>query len=374
MARERSAIHQVPVKGATLELQAMKETDIPDAQLREMLDLLDAAFDGWPEFRADIEPLEHLRWKMQSPGFEYGAILGHIDGRLVSMRTLARWEFRVRGVDREMIDAADSSVLPELQGRGIDTAADELARELFPSEVAFDNSPDRERVRLRGTPLGNRVRRLLKPLRPWTFARGVRSEGSRLPAPVIAGATATLSRWSQLRYRGPRAAGAEIRVAELGGFDERFDTLWETAARPYELIGVRSSAFLAWRYDPRGSDYRILGALDARDRLLGYAVTTIHGGRGYIADMLALPSRRDVAARLVEVAVDGFRQREASAATCWVPLVHPYYRVLRSSGFTDPRKDGNIYYRTGTRPREELAFLANPKARLHVMHGDTDVV
>lgn len=53
--------------GAELRLEAVHARDLGDDEIRAMVAVLDSAFDVWPEFRSDIDPVQHLRWKISSP-------------------------------------------------------------------------------------------------------------------------------------------------------------------------------------------------------------------------------------------------------------------------------------------------------------------
>jgi hypothetical protein len=166
-------------------------------------------------------------------------------------------------------------------------------------------------------------------------------------------------------------------VRSVETFDERVDALCEEAARPFDFMLKRDREFLTWRYDRRGGDFTIEIAEDAGE-LAGYAVlcTDIERERGYIADILALPDRDDVAQALVTDALAWGRRAGLKTLVCWLPERHPYRHVLDGSGFVLRRLKTTMGYRApGTAmPAEELKFLAAPDARIHFMLGDTDTV
>ena len=109
----------------------------------------------------------------------------------------------------------------------------------------------------------------------------------------------------------------------------------------------RDAAYLNWRYcDPRAGAFRITGAFD-REALLGYVVTKIEGSRGYIADLLALPGRTDIARSLVEEALRSFRESNVAAVRCGMTRRHPYYRLLRRYGFLDSRRSFTWHVASG---------------------------
>jgi hypothetical protein len=66
------------------------------------------------------------------------------------------------------------------------------------------------------------------------------------------------------------------RLTVLDGPDARFDELWERARSEYDVIGVRSSALLRWRY-PRGSLAALVRSSD--DTLMAYALFELDASR-----------------------------------------------------------------------------------------------
>ncbi|MBN2216893.1 MAG: hypothetical protein JW719_05920 [Pirellulales bacterium] len=79
----------------------------------------------------------------------------------------------------------------------------------------------------------------------------------------------------------------EHRVEVTDVFDERFDHLWQRAARQFPIIGRRTADYLNWRFrDAPHTVYRTLCLGDRNDRLLAYLVYTCHDDVAYIADFL----------------------------------------------------------------------------------------
>ena len=110
-----------------------------------------------------------------------------------------------------------------------------------------------------------------------------------------------------------------------------------------------------------------------RGELIGYAVVRTAGDRAYLADLLALPDRRDAVEALARDAVEVARGSGAAVIDCWLPRRHPYRAALQGLGFID-RGDAGVSYHPVQASDEVLAPLADPGARLHYTLGDTDLV
>lgn len=95
-------------------------------------------------------------------------------------------------------------------------------------------------------------------------------------------------------------ASKEKRIKDMFGysietpdiFDERFDVLWEKASKQFNIIGVRSSKFLNWKYKQSYflHDYKIFCISDNKKELIGYVVYSIKDNICLVSDMLFLPS------------------------------------------------------------------------------------
>jgi hypothetical protein len=113
------------------------------------------------------------------------------------------------------------------------------------------------------------------------------------------------------------------------------------------------------------------------DRLLGYAVLTLDadGRRAYVADVLCLPGRIDAARALVREALVRARRAGAREALCRLPERHVYRAVLNDAGFIlKRRKDDTAFRWTGGVPEEDVLFLLEKDAAIHITYGDTDMV
>jgi hypothetical protein len=157
-------------------------------------------------------------------------------------------------------------------------------------------------------------------------------------------------------------------------FDESLDEFWQQAHRSFDFIPARTMEYLNWRYcDPR-SGYFTAEVAEEGGRIVGYAVSSTSNGRGYLADVLALPEREDVVAALVERAVAGFAARDIGIVLCWIPAQHPYRAVLARMGFEQAKRPVRMMYRPLQATPVELAFLGESQATMHFMIGDTDLV
>ena len=154
-----------------------------------------------------------------------------------------------------------------------------------------------------------------------------------------------------------------------GGFDERFDRLWDQVRTLYPAICLRDTRTLDWRYrrHPLGG-YQTLTVADGT-RLRGYAVvlTSARGKRRWakLVDLLTLPGDTEAADSLVAGALRHLR-------SC---------RAERVEVFTCDARSTGLYGSLGFSPRltkterpQPLLVRALPEAAqgIYVTQGDGD--
>jgi hypothetical protein len=330
----------VTIGGVTV--RPFEAQDIPAA-----LQLLDAVFGGWPG-RAGVDPEAHLRWKLAShPRAHEVQFVAEADGRLAGTHFCLVHPVLVRGTRQTATTGADSAVHPDFQGRHI-----------YPQmrEVRFAAFSERFDLRYsRGSHAAvNRARD--------------RSGEARIGNDVEV---------VELRTTGVRAAvrrahGGRVPVFMPEQFTPAAEALFEAAAPEFDFIVERTVPWLNWRYaDARGGPAMILVAGD-EGAWRAYAVLRLHGNRATLSDLLALPGD-DAALASVLAHVRRFaRERAVRIVRGWMPHQHPYREQVLRAGFRPSGQTIDLRYAASRIAPEEIAFLGDERARIHIMLGDTD--
>jgi hypothetical protein len=110
----------------------------------------------------------------------------------------------------------------------------------------------------------------------------------------------------------------DTKAEVLKGFDESFDTLFESIAAAVPCVPEKDAAFLRWRYGPGSpqSPVTVLGVRSGKT-LLGYAVLWVSRGQnGHVLDLATLPRRREVSLALLREAVCHFRRVGVHSIRC----------------------------------------------------------
>lgn len=359
--------------------------------------VLAATFERWPKAEIAVDPVDHLRWKLSNHlDVRHHHVVAELDGRIVGTQAVLVQPIKVNGRVLLSSQGFDVAVHPRYQSMGVRSRMNAFSlpdwdeswdmhyslESGHPAEARIDEKnwdpaePRAQRQNLLDQRyFANQVEALVHPLRSLFAKSGRDLRLSDSPADLIRGISLSgLALFGRLRtaVAPPQAAGWTIRRVDQ--FDERFARFWEEASAPFAFILERTQAYLNWRYaDPRAGSFTILIA-EADERILGYTVLQCSYGRGYIADLLALPSQPDVAESLVRSALARFREAAVSSVECWSPRHHPYRQGLRRAGFLCKRRDISLRAQPELRTPERLELLDDPLAAVHVAIGDTDMV
>jgi hypothetical protein len=327
------------------------------------LDVLRAAFAGWPKIQISVPPLEHLRWKISSPfgGARY-TLAAELDGRIVGWHSYIFQQVVVEGCLLRGRQGTDSSVHPDYQRSRIKTEMRHLTMDNPRRDHQFtlglaSGHPAMKRIQQRW---GRRARRYLANSIESLTLRG----GNALDQ-----ARTLLARW-----RAAPQPPESVSIHQIASFDERVDSLWEAASPQFQVIVERRQHYLNWRYaDPRAGNFRIMVA-EEHGAIAGYIVTSSSRVRGFIADILVMPGRLDVVDMLVRHAVDNLQRPEIRDIECWTPRHHPYRRVLRARGFVHKRRTVPLACRVSQGANARMTCGDDPNAAVHITMGDTDIV
>jgi hypothetical protein len=312
-----------------------------------LADLLQATFDVWPKIATSVSAQEHMLWKLSSdPESKRFQVLAAAGNKIVGCRLFFFNWFRIQGQRLCCRQGFDLAIHPDYQGQGILNDMWFFARKHFDDQNDFNFGIGAHpaalhmRVAQGNIKIENKVQVLVHPL----------------DAPP------------------PDRTPADFDVRIVSSFDGRADALFEETSRQFDFVRERSAAFLNWRHaDPRSGSFTIMCA-EHEGVLLGYIVLSTFGETGIIADVLALPGRLDVVEGLIQEGLVHFAALGMSSVDCWMPTAHVYRPVLVQSGFTHKKRVIPLSYRYLRAPASQLEFLTNPRAKVHIMANDTDLV
>jgi len=342
----------------------------------QILEVLVAAFDGWPLVPISVDPVDHLRWKQYSvDGLPNLTVVAEIDSRIASVRLDMARAVEINGNRRLMVLNANSGTHPDFRGRGIyqTLRQHEVAshRDIADMSLGWTFNPvmrhiaenDEKRHAMR-----NKV--LVKVLDIRRMAQNSRGSSGGLKSSALVRVAAFKAADFARRLR-PRAAEPSFdgEIRRVDEFDGCFDELWRRAGN-FDFVSDRSSAYLNWRYmDERGGQHTVFAAYQD-DEVLGYIALLDNEGRGQILDLFTLPNRNDVALKLIQRGVDFFGDAGSYVVECRMAAGNRYESCLIRMGFLDTRRPSNFHYQNERLTTREVETLEGKDSILHLMGGD----
>lgn len=316
-----------------------------------ILRVLQRTYDRWPAIDTSVAPIDHLRWKIhadQVPPLMHSVI--ESDGRIVGTVLSLRQSFKIGGAVLNGRQGTDIAVDPDYQGQGVARLLMEMGTREVPLHYEFELH------------VGSRSRHpAMSSVRSQVYAASTALAQVEVLVAPLAGSLPSAG------------TGPAWSIADAAEFDHRIGPFFEAASAPFDLIVVRTMDYLNWRFaDPRGGRFRIRLA-EKDGRLLGYSVLSSMRREGYIADLLALPGRVDVAESLLHDALTIFREAGLQSGRCWAPHGHPYEDAFRAAGFIERKRGRHVTYRA-FRHLDAVRALSEPDARVHLTIGDSDSV
>jgi hypothetical protein len=351
---------------------------------REIVRLLEQAFEEWPRLDMVGSSLDYWRWKHLDNPLGVGTlVLGTSgDGIIGCIHTLPQkfkiWDRVIRGGQ-----GVDAGVNPGVRRRGIfrklaDSRLDFLGKGTHLFDWVIPGNPVvikifsesyspfphsiRNLVRIQDI---NRQLRMIPMKNPWLMKLGFH-------------VVKHISDFTSVSWRHKPIRG-EVKVSEVNYFDDNIDVFWEEIEDHHDFIVERRRDYLNWRFcDPRIGGFVIKIAED-HGRIVGYCVLRINRYRseypvGYIVDLLALPDRHDVVDALVGEAIEYFDGESVNIVNCMVVKNHSYEAIFKRHGFLDSRVKIQILYRYFGDDNPVGGLGRSPAERIHVSWGDFDVL
>ena len=317
-----------------------------------MLELLDASFRRWPAVEIPGDRLKHLQWKLRStPDATRYHVVAELESKIIACRPYLLSKFRLCGELVSVRQGVDNAVHPDYRGGGLMTAL------MYPPPARLMNFEVYFGIRSGAEAFKVMMRH--EERQSCDLGVDVMEISGRLAEDAVAKA-----------HSWPPAAWS---ISSVTKFDERIEALCEEASRPFRFIVHRTREYLNWRYaDERAGSFTIR-LVEEGDRLLGFSALRIGGDRGYIADLLVLPGRTDVADALARDALVHVREHGVASLQGWATPGHPYRTSFERLGFRKKARK-TVYIQPLRLADERLTRFVSAKTPTHVTIGDTDLI
>ena len=317
-----------------------------------MLELLDASFRRWPAVEIAGHRLKHLQWKLRStPDATRYHVVAELDSKIIACRPYLLSKVRLCGELVSVRQGVDNAVHPDYRDGGLMTAL------MYPVPARLRNFDVYFGIRSGA----KAFQKMLRHEERQSCDIGV--DVMELSGRLLEDATASSDDEPPVDWS----------ISSVTKFDERIDALCEEASLPFRFIFRRTREYLNWRYADERAGSFTMRLVEQGDRLLGFSALRVAGARGYIADLLALPGRTDVAASLAHDALVHVREHGVTSLQWWATSGHPYRAGFRQLGFRE-KAQKTVYFQPIRLADERLTRFQSAKTPIHVTAGDTDLV
>jgi GNAT superfamily N-acetyltransferase len=247
---------------------------------KEIVNLLELAFNKWPNFDLNCTPLEHWQWKFRdNPQDKLIMFLAVIEGQIVACHHQLLNRMRIGSQNILCSIGVDVAVHPDHRRKGIrrlvrgrydikKKAGVKFRLNIIPYPYAIQFQERTKSLSLPyGTTLFTRIRDINlfleheKPKHPLSKKYGF----------YISRITNRLSIIFSRSQRSSLEAD-DINIVEAIEFDNRINSFWNVIKDQYDFIIERNRDYLNWRYcDSRGGEY-IVKIAERESKILGYIV------------------------------------------------------------------------------------------------------
>lgn len=351
-----------------------------------LVELLQLVFNGWPHFDIPCTSLEHWKWKYLDNPYKKRTIPIAIIGDKVvgSNHGVTR---RVKLFDKMLLcsQGTDLTVHPDYRRMGIYAKTSgyktqhykdngfSFAWAVTGNPIVFDSNIEWGR---RSSP--HRVNTLIR-VNDIDLHFKMKEKGDDVLRQMGAKVLKGLGDLSLHLSRPLSKDEVDYKLNEINAFDDGYSMFWKSVQPSYDLIYERSPEYMNWRYlDRRAGDFKVIAAI-ADGVWLGYIIYRINRynkdyPETYIADILTLPGRSEVASELISEVNRRIDKEQLNVIYSWAIENNSYFEILQREGYLNSRYNPYFIYQNISLTSEwEEMYRVNP-GRMQVHFGDCDWV
>lgn len=284
---------------------------------------------------------EWMRWwywlYKENPAGEGLIWLAEVDNRIVGQHSLI--PLKIKMGNREVLSSwgVDAMTHPDYRRRGI---FETISQNLFSDAVkngitistGFPNEYSRPGlIKKLGWFDVSHISVKCKPLN-WNKTIRILINSNFLSVPLSVGTKLILDKFSCRTDK--MSLPGDVVITRIYAFDERFDRLWSRVSEQFNIMVIRNSDYLNWRYRVPGKQYLIYTA-EKNDEVSGYIVLRIKAKRNMKAsvvfDMIA--ESEDIMYHLVLKAIESSRLAGADCIVYSLIANRAYHSILKRAGF-----------------------------------------
>jgi hypothetical protein len=343
---------------------------------KQIVELLELVFNGWPKLDLPLGNLEYWKWfYLDNPLKTNNNIVATINKQIVGSNLGAFREVRINGEKYTTCLSGGLAVHPDHRGKGVYSKMRDLKHQrhdeiktnftwaitVNPQVIAALTKRGHEKF-----PYELQMMTKIHDIR-----KHIQQTGGDLSKHILynikkAQAAIRLDR---------RKKDYEIKLLE-SYFDEDIDVFWKKVRASYRFIGERDRSNLNWRFrDPRAGNYVVLCAYE-NGSISGYLVLLINRNNpdypiGYIVDILA--TGQDIVEALIDKSLDYFDSLNVNVINYLSVKDYPYQQTFARKGFFKQTFSAFIEFYPRTEVAKKAIFTDALPSQIHFQYSDLDL-
>ena len=320
---------------------------------KEIVELLDIGFNGWPKIDLKCSNVDFWRWKYLDNST--GIVNLHVimdDDKIISCDHCVPHFVKIMDKVELCGIRADLTIHPDYRGKNLWRMSAEYAT------VTEKRDGIKMIHYLTGNPIV--VKRMIKnrPQFPHQLVNLVRVQDidkhlEYMPMErdwlIRTGFKAVSFLKNFTKSNKKISAYHKYSVERVDSFDDEIDGFWSKVREQYFFIVERDEKYLNWRYcDPRSGGH-VVYLVRNQEEITGYMVVKINKyfkdyPIGFIVDLLTLPEEFDSVEILLKKAIDYFDENNVNIINYLMVKDHPYSKIVSDHGFLDSRVNIHKFY------------------------------
>ncbi len=349
-----------------------------------VIELLNLVFQDWPDKDLSVTKKDHYYWKYFSrPENDNLNSMAVIDDKVIGCNHGFPAKIKMGSKTVRCTQATDFCVHPDFRRMGISKRISDLKTEVFEEkDYKYVYAITENQIVIDSNIKSGRK------LFPFEFRELIRIKNIKKHLEMVDSRPSIIKekgfellRFSQsvkgLIFKS-RSDKSGVEIKDINKFDYTVNDFYTRIKHSFNFILERDMNYLNWRYcDIRGGDFKVKLASE-NGEILGYIVTRINKYKpeyptGWIIDLTVDPSRPEVAASLIEDALNFIDDEEVNVSRYWILKGHPLNRVFNDYGFADIGKKGpTVLFQLVKKGNEWDDFYNSSVDKLHLQMGDTE--
>lgn len=346
---------------------------------KQIVNLLDTVFNGWPKFDLQCSKLDHWRWKyIDSPTKTHTTIVTEDNGKIIAVDNSVHKFIKVFDDTVKMGFGADTAIHPDYQGNKIYNKMNEFKKEarsgiqsfwISGNPILIEWAKKRKRAHFSET------------YRDFLWVDNI---DLHIEQRGDSNSRAFLKKGYLTAYKLKNKLNSEKItekhiIEDIEIFDKRFLDFWNKIKYDYDFIVEKTPNYLNWRYrDTRGGDY-IIKVTTLKNSITGYIVLRINKynrdyNEGYIMELHGLPNYPLVKKQLILNALEYFKENKVNCIHSIAFKTSIEAKLLKQFGFIPHLDDHYIFFSTEHTLNNFEKLVNTPADKINFNYGVTDSI